>query len=167
MSGFAAHGNHQIVTKEILLHFPNSGIFETVNGSHIMTTEAVKTEVHKCAEHVSDSGKWGAFYQHSCKKPGKVVRLTNSADRLPGPRGFDMSDKISYKWYCGTHDPVARRERQDKKEAEYRAERATKNAALVNSAARQALVNRVVGHLTNEQLADLEVFLKTSVFCKG
>src|ERR1017187_9225589 len=112
-------------------------------------------KAHRCHARVNGSGGFGgAFNQHSCTKPAKFRRLVDSCDRLPNRRTgmFDMNDKIEYRWFCAVHDPVSIRERQDKKDAEDKAAYECRRAVEAIKAARQQLVDAVVGKLTNEQL---------------
>ncbi len=65
-----------------------------------------KTEKHKCCKRVY-SGTRIDFGGHHCTKNATIER--------------DGS------WYCGIHDPVKVKERQEKADAEYRRKRAINN----------------------------------------
>jgi uncharacterized Zn finger protein (UPF0148 family) len=56
-------------------------------------------EKQKCSARVSGEGRWGAFHQHPCRKAAKVER--------------------DGKLYCGTHDPVAAKARDEKTRARW------------------------------------------------
>jgi uncharacterized Zn finger protein (UPF0148 family) len=56
------------------------------------------TDKPRCSEDVWDGG----FRPHRCRNSGSVER--------------------DGKWYCKVHDPIARKERQERRDEEYRAE---------------------------------------------
>lgn len=59
-------------------------------------------EVYKCSGMIRGTGSWGYLHKYHCPKTGKVER--------------------DGKWYCGTHDPVKIKERQEKRNAKWEAE---------------------------------------------
>src|SRR4051812_8790364 len=58
-------------------------------------------EKQKCSARVSGEGRWGPFHQHPCQKAAKIER--------------------EGKWYCGTHDPVAKKKRDETTRARWQA----------------------------------------------
>jgi hypothetical protein len=109
---------------------------------------------HDCCERVNGCGRFGgAFNKHRCMKVAKVKRLVDSCNYLPRRDGtFSPDATISYKWFCSIHDPVQIEERQNKKDAEQRAEYERKRACEAVKATRQRLVDAVTFKLTNKQL---------------
>lgn len=111
---------------------------------------AKKANPAQCQEKVYGSGR----YVHGCTKPAKFHREENVV--------WDVNSPMVVRHYCGTHDPVTKRERKNKKHEEETRTRSAKYAMED----RRDLINRVVGHLTNEQLVELESFLPSTPFAK-
>jgi hypothetical protein len=111
----------------------------------------------KCCATVysSSSYTWGS----SCTNTAKFHR----EERLT----WEKESPLVTRHYCGTHDPVSSKERQNKKYAIEKQQRDAKWAREDRARNRQCLVNRVVGHLTDEQLVELEKFLPSTQFAKA
>jgi hypothetical protein len=112
----------------------------------------------QCCEKVYGSGRYSSFHGSLCAHVAKFHREEHVT--------WDKDSPMVTRHYCGVHDPVSRHEREQKKHAEETRQRQMEYAREDRIRARQNLISRVVGHLTNEQLVELESFLQTTQFAK-
>jgi hypothetical protein len=117
---------------------------------------------HDCSEKVWREGYHG--YGCRCMKPGKVERMVKRSVYPPAAKLYDEAtfqftevNNPPYqveepKWFCGTHDPVAKAVRDEKRRAEehaaWRAKReredAYRNANELMSKRRQAVIDAAI-----------------------
>ena len=120
---------------------------------------AAKASPTQCCEKVYGSGRFSSFHGSLCSRPAKFHREEHVSWQTESP--------MATRHYCGTHDPVSKNERDRKRHDEETPERNAKWAMEDRMRVRRDLVNRVVGHLTNEQLEQLEQFLSSTPFAKA
>ena len=119
---------------------------------------AQKKDPTKCSATVY--GSHSSFHGSRCSKPAKFHREEHVSR-------WDKESPLVTVHYCGTHDPISQRARDDKRRAEETRAWEVKNKRDNSIRDRQNLISRVVGHLTDEQLLDLEGFLSSTEFAKA
>lgn len=82
----------------------------------------------------------GSYHGHPCGKSAKVTR--------------------DGKLYCGTHDPVARQEKQSKRSAEWNAEFNERQRLRDAAQKRNAAIDKLCGHIPTEELEQYELRIK-------
>ena len=113
--------------------------------------KAAKANPTQCCEKVYRGGGWHGY---PCRTKATVTREVH-VDRC------DENSPVVKVYYCGTHDPVARNERERQKRAAEEQEWRHKVKRDQEKSARENAVRNACRHLTNEQCQLLATYLDT------
>lgn len=123
---------------------------------------------HNCSEKIY---RGGSGYRYGCVKPARVERNVKRTVYPPATKLYDEATfqftEVSNpprqieepRWFCGTHDPVAREERDQKRRAKENAEwkaktareDAYRSASEVTSKRRQDVIDAAVALVKAEE----------------